>query len=871
MIALLLCALNVAPIVYNNDGGDMLVYPDELPATEDAFVARRLEYSAETRIETISYCPESSGFGQFTCRKAGSPLTNACPVTGRAVHNATPQFLAMGTDSLEMAARFARKTGRRIHVSIRMNDTHDAKGTREEPSPLFSAFKRAHPECLFGTPEEKPSYGNWSAVDYACPEVRTEVCRFVGEFVSNYDIDGVEYDFNRHAQLFRSVAAGGKASREELASLTRMMRELRKITGSKTVAVRTPDSVGYCRDIGIDIVRWMKDGLIDVWIAGGYFQLEPWEGNARLAHDHGVRFYASLDESRIEKRARRAERPYLYGRDRFETYYARYAAAMAQGCDGVYLFNCERGELKHLGGIDPRETAGLEKFFFATERGSGGYRPRQYLARGDRYRKLINVDPNIPLVCDCANVMVPVFVAADPVKDDMRVRVEALASESAGTNAVLTVAGREYKSKGFDGVFAFDVDPMQVAADAENRFELAFPDAQGSFELRDFVVRILKRQDWLAKARDEFSEHRFGIFIHWGLYANYAQGEWYLEKGEINEADYARMKDGFYPSKFDAREWARIFKNAGARYVTITSRHHDGFSLWPTKVDDGYNIAETPFKRDVLGELASACREEGILLNFYYSLMDWHRPDYPTGRHPKARSTILNRAENYEQYKRFMMAQIAELIDSYQPGLIWFDGEWDHWNGDRYSLKRKEIAPRLDWQFDDLYDLIHGRHVLVGNNNHQPMREKEDIQFFERDLPGQNETGFSPGQPVSGDRPKEQCDVLQLKAWGYRIGEREFRTPQEVVRMIVRCAAKDASLLMNVGPTGSGELPPQVVQTLEGVGAWMRQYGHAIYGTRGGGISENGKVCRTRKAGRTYRITLPDGAQDYPVVEEENE
>ena len=145
------------------------------------------------------------------------------------------------------------------------------------------------------------------------------------------------------------------------------------------------------------------------------------------------------------------------------------------------------------------------------------------------------------------------------------------------------------------------------------------------------VAADYKPEQWNLDARAKFAEQRFGIFIHWGLYANYAQGEWYLQQSGLDESAYSRMMHGFCPSKFDAKEWVRVFKGAGAKYVTITSRHHDGFSLWPTKVDDGYNIALTPFKRDILGELAAACQEAGLQLNFYYSLMDWHRKDYPAG------------------------------------------------------------------------------------------------------------------------------------------------------------------------------------------------------------------------------------------------
>jgi len=356
-------------------------------------------------------------------------------------------------------------------------------------------------------------------------------------------------------------------------------------------------------------------------------------------------------------------------------------------------------------------------------------------------------------------------------------------------------------------------------------------------------------EQWNLDARDRFAAQRFGVFIHWGLYANYAQGEWYLESGKLDESAYSRMKDGFCPSKFDAREWVRVFKGAGAKYVTITSRHHDGFSLWPTGADDGYNVANTPFARDILGELAQACDEAGLQLNFYYSLMDWHRPDYPTGRERQARSTLKNRNEDYASYKRFMMAQITELIDRYHPGNIWFDGEWDHASHQEDGSWKRT----LDWGFDDIYDLIHSKRTLVANNNHQPIRPKEDIQLFERDLPGDNsDAGFSANQPVTRDRPIEQCDVLQKKVWGYKIGEKDFRTAEDVVAMVARAAAKDSNLLMNIGPDGSGRLPEKAVAVMAEVGSWFAANGEAIYATRAGGVSAGKAVVSTRKGDALY-------------------
>ena len=368
--------------------------------------------------------------------------------------------------------------------------------------------------------------------------------------------------------------------------------------------------------------------------------------------------------------------------------------------------------------------------------------------------------------------------------------------------------------------------------------------------------------DWNLAAREKFADQRFGVFIHWGLYANYAQGEWYLQRGGLDREAYERMMYGFCPSKYDAAEWVRVVKDAGAKYITITSRHHDGFSLWPTKADDGYNVMNTPFRRDILGELSKECDKAGLQLNFYYSLMDWHRADYPAGK--VAKSVLGSQKGDYASYKKFMLAQIGELIDSYHPGNIWFDGEWEHVTHE----KDGSYTRALDWEFDDIYDFIHARKTLVANNNHQPIRPKEDIQLFERDLPGEG-TMFSRNQTLANDRPIEQCDVIQKGIWGYRIYEGTFRTPEDVCAMICRTASKDSNLLMNIGPDGSGRLPARAIEVLAEVGKWMRANGHAIYGTRGLGLVKNAdgsQTGRTCKGGVTYVITIPKDAKGYPTV-----
>ena len=370
-------------------------------------------------------------------------------------------------------------------------------------------------------------------------------------------------------------------------------------------------------------------------------------------------------------------------------------------------------------------------------------------------------------------------------------------------------------------------------------------------------------EKWNMEARKAFSAMRFGVFIHWGLYANYAQGEWYLKsnngekswKESLDEEAYSRMQHGFCPSKFDAKEWVRIVKDAGAKYITITSRHHDGFSLWPTQVDDGYNIANTPFKRDILGELSKACDEAGLQLNFYYSLMDWHRGDYPAGR--VAEGVKIDRRPDYASYKKFMLGQIGELIDRYHPGNIWFDGEWEH---AAFDEKTKTWKRTLDWEFDSIYDFIHSRKTLVANNNHQPMRPKEDIQLFERDLPGDNsDAGFSKNQPLINDRPIEQCDVVQKGVWGYRIGETAFRTPEEVCALIVKNASLGSNLLMNVGPDGSGRFPRRAVEVFAAVGEWMRANGDMIYGTEAGPKQKEKNRYATKKGDKVFVFEIENG------------
>ena len=219
------------------------------------------------------------------------------------------------------------------------------------------------------------------------------------------------------------------------------------------------------------------------------------------------------------------------------------------------------------------------------------------------------------------------------------------------------------------------------------------------------------------KAREEFQDNKFGIFLHWGLYAMLATGEWTMTNINLNYKEYAKLAGGFYPSKFDADKWVQSIKASGARYISFTTRHHEGFSMFDTKYSD-YNVVKaTPFKRDIVKELAAACAKHGIKLHFYYSHLDWVREDYPWGRTGRGTGRPDSKG-NWKSYYQFMNNQLTELLTNYGPvGAIWFDGWWD-----------QDQNKDFDWELPEQYALIHKLQpgCLVGNNHHQTPFAGED-------------------------------------------------------------------------------------------------------------------------------------------------
>lgn len=341
------------------------------------------------------------------------------------------------------------------------------------------------------------------------------------------------------------------------------------------------------------------------------------------------------------------------------------------------------------------------------------------------------------------------------------------------------------------------------------------------------------------EARKQFDGFRFGIFLHWGIYSEFAQGEWYLNTGKLNKDEYAKAASCFYPIRFNASEWVKAFKASGAKYITFTSRHHDGFSMYKTHESD-YNIVDaTPFGRDVLKELSEACQQEGIQLHLYYSILDWIREDYPLGR--TGHDTGRTLKPNYDSYFQFMKNQVRELLTNYpNVAALWFDGYWDH---------DQDTIP-FNWRMEEFYRYIHQLKpsCLIGNNHHITPIEGEDFQMFERDLPGENKAGYS-GQAIS-KLPLEMCQTMN-GMWGYKVADQNYKSVDELVTLIIRAAAKGCNLLLNIGPQPNGELPALALDRLQGIGKWMDSYGETIYSTQRG-IDDATWGVTTKKGNTTY-------------------
>ncbi|PZE57839.1 alpha-L-fucosidase [Curtobacterium sp. MCLR17_044] len=320
-----------------------------------------------------------------------------------------------------------------------------------------------------------------------------------------------------------------------------------------------------------------------------------------------------------------------------------------------------------------------------------------------------------------------------------------------------------------------------------------------------------------------FSHDRFGMFIHWGLYALPARHEWVKNRERITDEDYQKYFDHFDPDLFDAADWARRARQAGMKYVVLTTKHHEGFCLWDTALTD-YKSTNTPFGRDIVREFVDAVRAEGLRVGFYHSLIDWHHPDFTVdGVHPRRDDSpeeieAFNEGRDMSRYREYLHGQVEELLTDYgQIDYLFYDFSYrDNDHEDIWGGKGRD-----EWGAEELMALT--------------KRLQPGIIVNDRlDIPGDLVTPeqYQPDKPMEVDGvpvPWEACQTLN-GSWGYDRDNLNLKPVDLLVRMLVDGVSNNGNMLLNIGPTGRGEFDGVSRQTLDGIGTWMHQHARSVYG-----------------------------------------
>jgi len=358
-------------IIFNNDGNEPVYFCNEV-SPEDLLRSRTAPLVGY-QVDSIFYCTWSSGFGLFTHHTKIGQVFTSCEAMFQ--KNLTQEFLDKKIDPLRVMTQFAHQHGTELFWSMRMNDTHDGSSAAYGPV-MFRAnrLKQEHPEWLIASKDHPLKYGAWSALDYGAPEIRDLAFRFCEEVSQNYEIDGIELDFFRHAFFFKCSGSGAPCGETELKQMTELVTRIRGMTDAVgrnrkrpiLLAVRVPDSVEYCKWIGLDLKRWLSEGLIDMLVVGGYTKLNRWDYSVTLGHRYGVKVYPSLDEPRVRDVSARKLRESL------ETYRGRALNAWEAGADGIYMFNFFDPHSPLWGELgDPAILRTRDRNYFASVRGIG--------------------------------------------------------------------------------------------------------------------------------------------------------------------------------------------------------------------------------------------------------------------------------------------------------------------------------------------------------------------------------------------------------------------------------------------------------------------------------------------------------------------
>jgi alpha-L-fucosidase len=323
-----------------------------------------------------------------------------------------------------------------------------------------------------------------------------------------------------------------------------------------------------------------------------------------------------------------------------------------------------------------------------------------------------------------------------------------------------------------------------------------------------------------AEARRWLDDARFGLFVHWGVSSLVGKGEWLMEQDKIPISEYEKLPPRFNPTEFDAQRWVKTIKEGGQKFLAVTVKQHDGFCMFDSALTRFDIVDATPYARDPLKDLAAACEKQGIRLFLYYSLLDWHHPDYfppgKTGRHAGR-----DERGDWSRYVAYYQGQVRELCTHYGSiGGFLFDGWWDR--------------PDADWDLQGTYRMIHDLQpgALVGNNHHGPPRPGEDVQIVEPERTGADEAAALPRLACETIDGAGAADVGASPA----SGAAESRRAAPIIRTLLGEAGRGSSLLLNVAPRYDGALAPEFSERLVEVGKWLEEHGQTVYGTRRGPI-----------------------------------
>jgi len=317
-----------------------------------------------------------------------------------------------------------------------------------------------------------------------------------------------------------------------------------------------------------------------------------------------------------------------------------------------------------------------------------------------------------------------------------------------------------------------------------------------------------------------FVHDRFGMFIHWGIYALAARHEWVKNREKIRDEDYQKYFDHFYPDLYDPTVWAKEAKNAGMKYFVVTTKHHDGFCLWDSALTD-YKATNTPWGKDLIQPMVEAFRNEGLRVGFYHSLIDWHHPEFPIdGLHPMRDDLEFREREknrDIRKYAEYLHGQARELLTQFgKVDIMWYDFSYSQQDWGWSKGKGKD-----DWQSEKLLAMT--RELQPGIIVNDRLEIGGDIKTPEQYQP----RGWLTvdGKPVVW----EACQTFS-GSWGYYRDEYTWKSTEMLIQMLIDGVSKGGNLLLNVGPNARGELDPRAVERLRGIGEWMRLHSRSIYG-----------------------------------------